>query len=430
MRSRNKFLAARLAFVAIVLLATLTNLGFSSDLSDASARLERAFTPTLAWRDAIDGLRNLTLFAGLGAVWVATSLSGRVRREIWPATLMGMSLSITVEGLQVFSPVRDASILDVSTNTLGTLGGAIVTAFMLTSVRDAKGKKSYVGVPTLLIAGPYALAVLCEALAPLFHSGPMVELRGGPLSRLTTALELALPLDWHEVFFTDVPLYAAAGFLLVALVYERRRNSARFWLVIAAVAPIAVVAAHVIHGAAGLPVRWEAAITDAVSIVIGTWVAHRWLGTLTQRFRGAPRARAMIFAYATLLLLWGWRPLLPETNWDNIAAELNSYALIPLASLASRGDVFSAIHVAQQFFLYLPIGAVLAVWPLRNKGRWADLWPAVWFAIVVECGHIVVAGRTFDMTNALIASAGLGIGWLVVRRCGFQPYGTALSSAA
>ena len=430
MTSRHKFLAARIAFVAIVLLATLTNLDFSWDRAEASARLARAFMPSVGWKDAIDGLRNLTLFAGLGAVWVATSLSGRVRREIWPATLTGLALSITVEGLQVFSPVRDASILDVSTNTLGALGGAIITALLLTTVREAKGKKSYVGVPTILIAGPYAFAALCEALAPLFHSAPLAQLEGGPRTRLIQALRLALPLDWHEAFVTDVPLYFAAGFLLVALAYERWRNSVGLWLFVVVVAPVAVVVAHVLHGAFGLPVRWEAAITDAISIVVGAWAARRWIGTLTQRFRGAARARAVIFAYAALLALWGWRPFLPETNWWNIVAEVNTSALVPLASLASRFDMFSAIHVAQQFLLYMPVGALLAVWPLRRAGPWANLWPALWLAIVIELGHIVVAGRTFDMTNALLASAGLAIGWLVVRRCGFQPYGTALSPAA
>jgi glycopeptide antibiotics resistance protein len=427
---RQKFLAARLAFVAVVLLATLTNLQVSSDLADAAERLDRAFNPSLGWKDAIDGLRNLVLFAGLGGVWVATSLSGRVRREIWPATLVGLVLSTTVEGVQAFSPVRDASILDVTTNTLGALGGALVMAFLLTNVRDAKGKKSYVGVPTILIAGPYALAVLCEALAPLFHSAPLPQLQGGPLSRLTLALNMAVPLDWREAFVTDVPLYAAAGFLLVALINERWRNSTGRWLIVAVGAPIAVIAAHVIHGAFGLPVRWEAAVTDAIATAIGAWVARHGLGPLTQRFRGAARARAVIFAYAALLVLWGWRPLLPETNGETIAAELNSSAFVPLASLAARFDIFSAIHVAQQFFLYLPIGALLAVWPLRRSGKWAHLWPALWFAVVIELGHIVVAERTFDTTNALLDWAGLALGWLIVRRCGYQPYGAALGAVA
>src|SRR5438128_1523277 len=120
---RARFVAARLAYVAVVLVATATQLDFSADLAAASQRLARAFTPSLGWRDAIDGLRNAALFGGLGVVWVVSSPSGRVRAEIWRATLVALVLSATVEGLQVFSPVRTASIVDVTTNTLGACGG-------------------------------------------------------------------------------------------------------------------------------------------------------------------------------------------------------------------------------------------------------------------------------------------------------------------
>jgi hypothetical protein len=62
---------------------------------------------------------------------------------------------------------------------------------------------------------------------------------------------------------------------------------------------------------------------------------------------------------------------------------------------------------------------------MRVSGRWSNLWPAVLLAVVIEIGHIVVAGRTFDVTNALLACAGLATGWSAVRRCGYRPYGAA-----
>src|SRR5437588_10592467 len=110
----QRFLAARWGYVAVVLLATLTQLHFSPDLSAAAERLVRAFTPSLGWRDAIDGLRNTVLFAGLGAVWVVTSRFGNVRAEIRRATVVGLALSARGEGLQVFSLVASASLLDVT----------------------------------------------------------------------------------------------------------------------------------------------------------------------------------------------------------------------------------------------------------------------------------------------------------------------------
>jgi glycopeptide antibiotics resistance protein len=128
-------------------------------------------------------------------------------------------------------------------------------------------------------------------------------------------------------------------------------------------------------------------------------------------------------AYALILLSWGWRPFLPELRGGVIAAQLTVDRLVPLKSLAGRVDVFSALHVAQLFSLYLPLGCVLAVWPLRRSGRWSSLWPAVAFAFAIEAGHVVIAERFFDATNALIAIAGLSIGWVLTRRAGFRQYG-------
>src|SRR6201984_2620071 len=118
---------------------------------------------------------------------------------------------------------------------------------------------------------------------------------------------------------------------------------------------------------------------------------------------------------------------MPRTDVHAIAAQLAPENLVPLASLAQRVDAFSALHVLQQFLLYLPLGSLLAVWPLRLKGRGAHLWPGVCFVVVIELGHVVIADRTFDPTNALIGCAGLGIGWIVVRRSGFAPSGEALA---
>jgi glycopeptide antibiotics resistance protein len=427
MTPRGRFLAARLGYVAIVLFATMTQLDFSPDLSAAAQRLARAFTPSFRWLDAIDGLRNTVLFAGLGVAWVMSSLSGRVGAEIERATLVGLGLSVTVEGLQLFSPIRTASILDVVTNTLGALAGAVVVALLLIALHRAKGARSYLGIPTFLPAGAYLLAVLCEALTPLFRSAPVPGLNGGPLARLHATLRLALPLRLGEVPWSDVLLFAPAGFLVVMVLTEHGRPARQTWWAVAGAGAALAFAAELVHGMFGVSIRWEAGATHAVAVAAGAWWAQRRLASLSQTLRGDTRALAAMAAYALLLVLWGWRPFVPQTDIGAIAQQLTADHLVPLASLAQRVDVFSALHVAQQFLLFLPLGCVLAVWPLRLRGRWSHLWPAVWLALGIEAGHLVIVDRYFDATNSLIAFAGLGIGWLAVRRSGFAPYGQALA---
>ncbi|HTX67044.1 MAG TPA: VanZ family protein [Opitutaceae bacterium] len=428
MTPRQQFVTARLAYVAIVLLATLSDLGFSGDLAAAGGRLARAFTPSLAWRDAVDGLRNVALFAGLGAVWVVTSLTGRVEREVRQATLVGLALSATVEGLQVFSPVRIASIVDVTTNAAGAFAGAAVTAVLIAGAQRSRGARSYLGVPMWLVAGGYVGAVLVEALVPLFDSEPL-PMQGGPLATLGSLLHsTAPPLEAARLF--DLALFAPAGFLAVLFFAERGTGARKAWGWVAAGGALMVFGAELAHGTIRLTIRWEAAALHAAALAAGAWAAALWLAPLTQALRGAGRARAAIAAYAIVLAVWAWRPFAPQTDLEAIASQFTPGHLIPLAALSGRVDVFSAVHVAQQFLLYLPLGALLAVWPLRLAGRWSHLRPALALAVALEVGHIVIAGRFFDVTNALLACAGLGLGWVAVRRSGFRPYGAALPAPA
>src|SRR2546430_8324611 len=51
------------------------------------------------------------------------------------------------------------------------------------------------------------------------------------------------------------------------------------------------------------------------------------------------------------------------TDMRSIAGQLTLEHVVPLASLAERVVAFSALHVLQQFLLYLPLGSMLAVWP-------------------------------------------------------------------
>ena len=430
MQRRHQYTLARVAYVAIVLLATLTQLDFSPDLTAAAERLARAFTPSLGWRDAIDGVRNLALFGGLGAVWVVTSFSGKVRPEVVRATLVGFALSVTVEGLQVFSPIRTASIVDVTTNTLGTLGGAMLVAALIAMVIRARGARSYLGFPMFVLAGSYLGAVSCEALTPLFRSEPVKGIDGGPLTRLQAMLAIALPVSFDAIPLSDVCLFVPAGWLAVTWLAESGRNGRASWREVSAYGTVASLVLEVGHGILGVTIRWEAVVVHALSIAFGAWAASRWLPAVTQRLRGPKRAGATFLAYGALIVVWGWRPFYPRIDPAAIGEQLTLPHFIPLASLAERADIFSALHVAQQFLLYLPLGALLAVWPLRSSGRWGGLKPALGLAGVVEAGHIVIDQRLFDLTNVLIAVAGIIIGWVVLRRSTYPVFGEALPSHA
>lgn len=411
--SRLRMRGVRLAYVGVVLLATMTNLEFSPDLNAASYRLLRAFTISLTWRDAIDGLRNAVLFAGLGAVWILTDAGVQARHRVRRAALAGALLSGAIETVQIFSPVRTASIVDVSTDTLGALLGAAILVLAFDQCRRERDAGVRFRVPITMVCAPYLLAALAEALTPLFQSAPIAT-TGGPLTRFQVTMSLAVPLSWAAVPLWDVCLYVPAGFLAVLLIYGRGWLEESGWVIVSVLGTMAVAAAHVFHGAVGLPVRWEAVATDMLAFVTGTYTAHRWSSS---RGRGRPQIDpewAIVF-YVLLLAVWAWRPFHLEFSGEAISADFLTERLIPLRALAERVDVFSAAHTAQQCLLYMPLGALLAARRRLASERWRDLSMAAAVAVVLEAGHLLIAERSFDVTNIILAWAGVLIGWRIVR---------------
>jgi glycopeptide antibiotics resistance protein len=415
--------AARVAYAGVIFLATLTRLHADPDPGEIVRRLGNALSPTVGPRDTVDGIRNILLFAGWGATWILTAGAGPLWRRVVSAMLVGGALSFLVEVVQLVSPVRTSSILDLTTNTGGALVGALVVALAVDLVRTGVGRRSFVGVPAFLFAGTYLGAVLLETLVPLFRHGPVPGSAGGPLTRFAASWAAFRADPNLNPPVIDLALFAPAGaFVVMALAEAGLGYRAAAW--IAAVGgAVAVGAVEVARGLAGEPIEPGAFVVHAAAIGLGAALAARGLPGLTVRLRGRARPRALWAAYIVVLALWSLRPFLPELDGAAIREQFSSGHFIPLKALGGRVDLFSATDICIQFLLYVPLGGLLAVWPLRGAGALAGFAPAVIVALVLEAGQILVAGRFFDVTDLLVQGAGAACGWILVRRAGFRPYG-------
>jgi glycopeptide antibiotics resistance protein len=417
-------LSARAAYVAIILIATLANLEPNWHDGLASERLARALSPRLVWSDTIDGLRNILLFAGFGAVWEVTT-TGRLRDALWRATLYGCLLSITVETLQLFSPVRNASIADVATNTVGTFIGAFGLALLVAMTRTRRDARSYIAIPAFLPALGQLIAVLAEGIAPLLRQ-EYLPVYGGPLTRLRATFAAAAPFTAGSIPLTDLVFSIPAGFLGVTALTELGLSRAVAAGLMAVAGMALSFAAEIAHGATGEVIIWGAAVAHAVGIVAGAVLALAFLPAITQRFRGVRRARLFLAAYVVFLMVWVWRPFVLRWPLSSGFAALTVESFTPMNGLAQRSDVFSVAKVIQLFALMMPVGALLGAWPARKRGPLRWVLPAVWLSAVLALGHIVIAERTFDITNFLIMVAGAWLGWWVVRRAGVPERGILL----
>ncbi len=426
---RLAFLTVRLGYVGVLVLATLTSLEFNPDVSEAVDRLARSFHPGYSPRDAVDAVRNLALFAGWGALWVVTSPPTRVLATLVMPTLTGAAMSIGIETLQLFSPARTSSVLDIVTNTGGALSGALLMVVMVKVTHLSRERKSYVGLPALSFAGPLLVAAFFDAML-LTRAEPLPGVYGGPLIRFRAAIAHFELGSISTLPLVDIVLFLPLGaVVVVALVEFGSKYSRAAWQATVGGAVFSA-ATEVSRGAVALPVELGPIVVHTAGIALGAWAAARWLPVLSRRLRGRSRPLALAAAYAVMLVLWSWKPFLLETDVQMILSQLSPSRLVPLHAHGWREDLFSVADIGAPFFLYLPLGGLFAVWPLRRRGPAGYCLPAVYFAALTELGQVLVSGRHFGITDVIVQCAAVGIGWTVIRRAGFHAYGEMLAPPA
>jgi glycopeptide antibiotics resistance protein len=341
------------------------------------------------------------------------------------ATLTGAALSVGIETLQAFSPVRTSSMLDVFTNTTGALIGASSVVGMAYVARRLRGWKSYVGLPALSFAGPMLVATFFDAVF-LSRPEPLSGVYGGPGTRFLAAME---HFEWASISalpVLDLILFVPLGAFAVAALAELGRGHSRAAREVALGGVVLSIAVEVTRGALALPMELGAILVHTAGIALGAWAAAHWLPVLSRRLRGRHRPLALAAMYSIMLALWSWKPFRLETDVQVILSQLSPSRLVPLHAHGWRVDLFSVGDVVVPFFLYLPLGSLLAVWPVRLRGALGYCLPAVYFAILAEFGQVLVATRHFGITDVLVQCAAVGIGWAIMQRAGFRPHGEML----
>ncbi len=405
---------ARLGYAAVLLAATLTDLRLGPGSGSVAQRVSRAISQEVSPRDIVDAARNVLLFAGWGLTWMATAPAGRTVRSIAFAVGSGTLISVSVEAAQLLSSSRYASILDVATNAFGSLVGAIALVGLVMAASNLRHRRS-ASFRAVFVALPYGLAVLGEVAVPLFRHEPVAGAWGWPWRRAAVVLS---EVDWSSL--GSVPLgsvlLVAPAAILAAWWLSGSRSSTLTTPALALLGCSVIPVVELLHAPLGLAVIPGAALVQAIAWGLGAALGHVLVrqGWLADR-----NSRQIMGAYLVLLGLWTLRPYQPGVG--DLALFQDRGWWIPLELLRQRGDIFSVVDVANTFLLLIPVGAWLAIHPLRTRGPLAHLLPAIYLAIVLEALQLGVAGRTPDTTDVLVQIAGAMVGWVIVRRAGFSP---------
>lgn len=415
----------RVAYLAILLMATLTKLEPTLDAGAVVGRAGRMLHPDFVLADVIDAVRNILLFAGWGLVWMATARAGRTVKVLWTAVATGTLISVGVETLQLFSRHRKASVLDVLANGGGAFLGALAFIVAVRWLAAKRNDKSYVGMPAALFAGAYGLVALGESFVPYFRQQHL-RVWGGPLERLSFALENFRPFTPYDMWLSESVLFAPAGFFLAVALVEAGLSVRKSSLVAAIVGPALIIGAEIAHGAVSLEIRGGPIATHAVSVALGALCAVWLLPWISANFRGRERPQLLYTVYVAMLLPWFLRPYVPRLSPAAWVNELTGTWWLPMIYATGRMDLFSVLDVTNMFFLFLPLGGLLAAWPLRKSGRLAGLVPGLLLVVILESMQIFVAGRTLALADMLIGMAGIWAGWILIRMAGFPVRGVTL----
>jgi VanZ family protein len=401
-----------------IIYATTLPFDFSASDELIRKRLSEIWEhPLRGARSAVrDVVSNVLLFMPWGfllGIWLA----GRGRHfvvALTAALLSGAIMSGTVEFIQLFSPARQASPVDVVTNTFGsTVGAAIGWPF----ARSIWPQVS-IQIRQLLATRPVMVCALATAAGLVIAGLTPFELSLQP-SDLKAALGAARPIPFRApvegsaaaarfcLWGAELLVWVMAGglFALAAREAGRRGNAVIAWATVPAAALSCVI--EVLH--LMIPER----NVDLTSVALA--VAGSTIGSVSVARSADTDARRWV---KPALLLWGaavvlaaWNP--PRFAWPN-PPFWKPDMVVPFWSYFDSRSLADLADLVKQVLVFVPLGALLAARSWRQSFTGAVL-IGLALGALLELGQAFVPGRSSDITDAISAASGSGLGLMLWR---------------
>lgn len=408
--------ALRVAYLLCIATATLLKLGFDPSFAHAVSRLQRAFDPALSFRDVTDAARNVALFLGWGATWVLTSAAPTSRRDVAVATLFGFVASSCVESAQLFSQFRMASIVDVATNTFGSLLGAGVLWICERRATLDLRRGTLIGIPAWIPGSALLMTAFGLTFAPSSRATMVIGWAPTPWERARFVnSEPGVTVAWPALL-SDVMVWAAIGLALAVATCDRHGKIRRPQLVIWVGSAAGLLAlAHAGRSLAGLQRElgtWQVqGVAVAAGLTAGLMAMSRWRAAVPARSTRALQCAGLVAGLGAVI---AWSP----ATWAVARAGTTGFSwrqLVPMMSLFQRQDLSSVFIVLQKAGIGAALGACLAA-RTRMGAPLPGVRAAVLYAALLEAGQLLAPGRYPDVTDILITSAAAGLAAVLVER--------------
>ena len=404
-------------FTVFILYGTTLPFDFTSGLAGARYKLEHLplnplISPDTGRRDSIlDVVQNVLLFVPFGILGIASGRGDRKLVRLAAVTALGAGLSVCVEGLQLFSPVRVTSVGDVTADTLGTLAGGVAALVGQAGSRRALRSVRQAGVTDVEEFYPLMVFALLLCVAAWEPFDVTLDV-GTAISRIRSLHHD--PWQYGGVLTdegVELLRYVLFGGLLASWLAALRRDHPR-----RQAAVLGGLVAFVLEGGQFFISSRMPGLEDAVVHATGATIGAA-LALAPARF---PRPTAWL---ACLVVATGIGSGLQSLSPFEIAATPRFRQWIPFMNHYSHTTFDGLSHVIEMALIYFPLGFCLPRLPPAAKH------PTIWavgltilLAVPIEWMQGWIVGRYPDVTDIAIGACGAWFGvWVAtVGRSAFQ----------
>lgn len=394
-----------------------------------------------------DVIANIALYAPLGALGYLAA-----RRAGWSAagglalaTGVGLSISLFCEGVQSMQWARTTSVVDVASNMLGAMLGAIGGGLLRPFARSRRelmrqeirsqpwsaAAKVAACLIVLIQLRPYDLlmdardigrGLRVASLSPMHEWESLSQAKRLARRPQLTEAEAARA-RWEYVLerSADAAMYAIyAG--LTAGAIRRTRGFGRFNAAIYATSATLILSGmigvlRIFEPSRGLDTSHIA--SGLFGGLIGALIGGRRPAGDTLRISRVTLIAAA-YVVCAVIVLRGLAPLWPDISRHAVSAKYHAVRLIPFASSLSSRPNDSLLDLSGKLLPYVALGWLAAA-ALHLRGhpwrRWMIRYAALCAAMAatIEAAHLCIATRRCDATPVFLAFTGVLLGGAAAR---------------